>query len=183
MLTADIERSTIKRSIIFGGWDCRYLVRGLLLLPLAAPQADANHSRTWRYLDMTYVLWTVQGLLALLFLALGSMKLISPLDELSAQMGVPGPLILFVGISEVLGAIGLILPGLLKIKPGLTPLAAAGLTLITLGATGLHVLQGEIAVAIFPLIVAALSAFVAYGRWQLAPLGERAESRTLSAAR
>jgi hypothetical protein len=116
-----------------------------------------------------YALWTVQGLLALLFLGLGAMKLASPLDDLEAMMGVPGMLIWFIGAAEVLGAVGLILPGLLKIWTGLVPLAAAGLALVTLGATVLHLTRGETSMALFPLVVMLLSAFVAYGRWQLAP--------------
>ena len=132
---------------------------------------------------MTYILWAVQALLAVLFLMLGGMKVTTPLDELSAMMGLPGPLILFVGIAELLGAAGLILPGLLKIKTSLTPLAAAGLAVITLGATVLHIVQGDTMMALFPLVVAALSAFVAYGRWRLAPLRERTEEHTLQTAR
>ncbi|MCC7367964.1 MAG: DoxX family protein [Chloroflexi bacterium] len=132
---------------------------------------------------MTYALWTVQVVLAVLFLLLGGMKVITPLDQLSQMMGLPGALILFIGVSELLGAVGLILPGLLKIKPGLTPLAAAGLTIITLGATGLHIIQGDATMALFPLVVAGLAAFVAYGRWKLAPPGARAERRTLQSAR
>lgn len=132
---------------------------------------------------MTYALWTVQSLLAALFLMLGGMKVTTPLDQLSQMMGLPGALILFIGVSEVLGAVGLILPALLKIRTGLTPLAAAGLAVIAAGATVFHVVIGDGLMALFPLVVAALSAFVAYGRWQLAPLGARTEPRTLQPAR
>jgi hypothetical protein len=75
----------------------------------------------------------------------------------------------FIGVCEVLGAIGLILPGLVHIKPGLTPLAAAGLTIIVIGATVITVMGGMIATAVIPLVAAILAAFVAYGRWRLAP--------------
>jgi hypothetical protein len=72
-------------------------------------------------------------------------------------------------VAEVLGALGLILPGLLGIRTGLTPLAAAGLVIIMTGATVLTVASGELALALIPLVVGLLSAFVAYGRWRLAP--------------
>lgn len=75
----------------------------------------------------------------------------------------------FIGVAEVLGAMGLILPGLLGIRPGLTPLAAAGLVIIMIGATAVTLLSGDVMTALIPLVVGLLSAFVAYGRWRLAP--------------
>jgi hypothetical protein len=110
-------------------------------------------------------LWIVQGLLALLFLFAGGMKLVLPIAALTEQMPLPGLLVRFIGVAEVLGAIGLILPGLLRIRPGLTPLAAAGLVIIMIGATLLTLVGDEVAAALFPLVVGFLSAFVAYGRW------------------
>jgi hypothetical protein len=121
---------------------------------------------------MNRALWIVQGLLAPLFLFAGAAKLVMPLDEMVAESGMPGWFILFLGVVEVLGAIGLILPALLKIRPGLTPLAAAGLLVIMVGATVLTaagVGGGDPIVALFPLVVGVLTAFVAYGRWQVAP--------------
>ncbi|MBV9453545.1 MAG: DoxX family protein [Rubrobacter sp.] len=121
---------------------------------------------------MTYVLWIVQGLLALLFLFTGGMKLALPLEVLMEQTPLPGWFVRFLGLAEVLGAIGLILPGLLGIRPGLTPLAATGLVIIMIGATVLTlvgVAPGGVAGALLPLVVGLLSAFVAYGRWRLAP--------------
>jgi len=120
---------------------------------------------------MTYVLWVVQGLLALLFLFAGGVKLVLPIEEMTKQMPVPLPglFLRFIGVAEVLGAIGLILPGLLRIRPGLTPLAAAGLVVIMIGATVLTLAGGDVAPALIPLVVGLLSAFVAYGRWRLAP--------------
>ena len=125
---------------------------------------------------MSITLWIVQGLLALLFLFTGGMKLVMPVEEMTAGSPLPGWFLRFIGVAEVLGAFGLILPGLLKIKPGLTPLAAAGLTIIVAGATVLTAIGmgGEgvpPATAVIPLVVGLLAAFVAYGRWKLAPIG------------
>ena len=113
---------------------------------------------------MTYALWIVQGLLALLFLFAGGVKLVLPLEELTKQMPLPGLFVRFIGVAEVLGAIGLILPGLLRIRPGLTPLAAAGLVIIMIGATVINVLGGDVASALISLVVGLLLVFVAYGR-------------------
>jgi hypothetical protein len=117
-------------------------------------------------------LWTIQILLACIFLFAGGAKFVLPADQMT--QGMPAWLSIsflhFIGACEVLGAIGLILPGLLHIKPGLTPLAASGLTIIVIGATAVTVMGGMIATALFPLVTAVLAAFVAYGRWRLAPL-------------
>ncbi len=115
---------------------------------------------------MTYALWIVQGLLALLFLFTGGIKLVLPLEVMTQQMPVPLPglFLRFIGVAEVLGAIGLIAPGLLGIRLGLTPLAAAGLVIIMIGATVVTLAGGDVALALLPLVVGLLSAFVAYGR-------------------
>ena len=118
---------------------------------------------------MTYVLWTVQGLLALLFLVAGGMKLVLPLDALTGPVQVPGWFIRFIGVAEVLGALGLVLPGLLRVRSGLTPLAAGGLVIIMIGATVLTLATGDVVPALIPLVVGLLAAFVAYGRWRRAP--------------
>ena len=115
---------------------------------------------------MTYVLWLVQGLLALLFLWAGGMKLVLPLEKLAGPIPLPGLFMRFIGVAEVLGAIGLILPGLLHIRPVLTPLAAIGLLIIMMGAVVITWLGGEIGMAVIPLAVGLLLAFVAYGRWR-----------------
>ncbi len=119
---------------------------------------------------LTRALWIVQGLLALVFLFAGGMKLVLPLPVRTQQMPLPGPFLRFIGLSEALGAVGLILPGLLRIRPGLTPLAAAGLVIIMTGATVITLAGGDVPAAWIPLVVGLLSAFVAYGRWRLAPL-------------
>src|SRR3989337_2387699 len=118
---------------------------------------------------MTYIVWIVQVLLALLFLFTGGIKLVLPLEVLTEGSPLPGWFVRFLGVAEVLGAIGLILPGLLRIRPGLTPLAAAGLVIIMIGATVLALAGGDVALALIPLVVGLLSAFVAYGRWRLTP--------------
>jgi uncharacterized membrane protein YphA (DoxX/SURF4 family) len=139
-------------------------------------------------LIVKYALWTVQILLALVFLFSGSMKFIMPVEEMTAGSPLPGWFIQFIGLCEVLGAFGLILPGLTGIKPGLTPLAAAGLVVIMIGATVLTALGmgGEgvpPATAVIPLVVGLLAAFVAYGRWNLVPQGERAREEEYATAR
>ena len=118
---------------------------------------------------MSYVLWIVQVLLALLFLFTGGTKLVLPLEKLTGPIPLPGLFLRFIGVAEVLGAIGLVLPGLLRIRPGLTPLAAAGLVIIMIGATVINVLGGDVASALFALVVGLLAVFVAYGRWRLTP--------------
>ncbi len=119
---------------------------------------------------MNVALWIVQALLAALFLFAGGMKLVLPLDKLTGPVAVPGAFLRFIGVVEVLGAIGLILPSLLRIRPGLTPLAAAGLVIIMIGATVIGFLSGEVMMLLSPLVVGILAAFVAYGRWRVAPV-------------
>jgi uncharacterized membrane protein YphA (DoxX/SURF4 family) len=127
---------------------------------------------------MNRVLWIVQGLLALIFLFAGGMKLVVPLEVMMEQMplALPGWFLWFIGVAEVLGAIGLILPGLLGIRMGLTPLAA-GLVIIMIGATLVTLAGGDVGPALIPLVVGLLSAFVAYGRWWLTPHRGPAGSR------
>ena len=120
---------------------------------------------------MTYALWIVQVLLALLFVFAGGMKLVLPIEEMTKQMPMPGGFLRFIGVAELLGGLGLILPGLLRIRPGLTPLAAAGLVIIMIGATVISFLVGGALMALLPLVVGILAAFVAYGRWRVAPHG------------
>jgi len=126
-------------------------------------------------------LWTVQGLLAALFLFAGGMKLVMPIAALTAQTPLPGTFIRFVGVLELAGALGLVLPGLARIHTELTPLAAAGLVLIMCGATGATLVIGPAAGAIVPILVGALLAIVTYGRWRVAP-HQAAPVRTLRAA-
>jgi DoxX-like protein len=115
------------------------------------------------------LLWTLQILLAALFLFAGGMKLILPTEELTRQSTLPGAFLRFIGVVEVLGAIGLVVPGLTRIRPGLTVAAAIGLTVVMAGAVVLTVQSGPAATALFPFLVGVLLAFVAWGRLRLAP--------------
>ena len=121
---------------------------------------------------MNILLWILQVLLALLFLFAGSMKFVMSVAEMNngSPVALPGILLHFIGVCEILGAIGLILPSVLRVKPGLTPLAASGLAIIMLGATVITLKGGAIGAALFPLIICLLCIFVAYGRWRLAPI-------------
>jgi uncharacterized membrane protein YphA (DoxX/SURF4 family) len=118
-------------------------------------------------------LWVVQVLLALLFLWAGGMKLVLPLEKLAGPVHLPGLFLRFIGVAEVLGGIGLLLPGLLRIRPVLTSWAAAGLVIIMIGAVIITFLSGSAGMALIPGVTGLLAAFVAYGRWRLAPLGSR----------
>ena len=118
---------------------------------------------------MNVALWIVQALLAALFLFAGVMKLVVPLDQLEGPVAFPGWFLRFIGVAETLGGLGLILPWLLRIRPGLTPLAAAGLVVIMIGAVGIGLVAGDPKMAAIPLVVGALAAFVMYGRWKQTP--------------
>ena len=130
---------------------------------------------------MRYVLWVLQVLLGLAFLAAGGMKLILPYAELAQQMAwvsdVPEWLVRFIGVAEVLGGLGLILPAATRILPWLTPLAAAGLALDMLFATLFHLVRGEVGVGVVPLLLGLLAALIAYGRWRMVPILARRASR------
>jgi hypothetical protein len=119
------------------------------------------------------LLWVVQGLLAALFLFAGSMKLILPLEALAGPVALPGLFMRFIGVAEVAGALGLILPSLLRIQPRLTPIAALGLVIIMIGATVLTGIAGPVAMALMPGFVGVLAGFVAYGRSRMAPISGR----------
>jgi putative oxidoreductase len=124
---------------------------------------------------MNILLWILQALLSLLFLFGGITKFLTPVAEMQKGTPVmlPGWFFLFIGACEVLGGIGLILPALLRIKPGLTPLAATGLAIITAGATVITLMGPMKAFAAIPLVTCALCIFVAYGRWRLAPIAAK----------
>jgi uncharacterized membrane protein YphA (DoxX/SURF4 family) len=112
------------------------------------------------------LLWITQVLLAALFLFAGGMKLVVPIETMNAQspLPLPGPFLRFIGVVEVLGALGLILPWATRVRPLLTPLAAAGLAIVMIGATVLTFTTGGVAAAVMPSVVGLLSGLVAWGR-------------------
>jgi uncharacterized membrane protein YphA (DoxX/SURF4 family) len=132
---------------------------------------------------MTYALWIVQALLALLFLFSGAMKFIMPIEEMTRDIQMPIAFLRFIGAAEILGGVGLVLPSLLRIRPGLTPLAAAGLVIIMIGATVLSLMIGGVVLALMPFVVGLLTAFVAYGRWKLAPIAGSSRGAAFREAR
>jgi len=125
---------------------------------------------------MNVVLWILQVLLALLFLFAGGTKLVMSAEALS-QPAAPNDVMLpvaflrFIGVCEFLGGLGLVLPGLLKIKQFLTPLAALGLAIVMVGAVVFTVINGAIPVALVNLVIVLLLLFIAYARWRVRPLG------------
>jgi hypothetical protein len=111
------------------------------------------------------VLWTLQGLLALLFLFGGFAKLTMNPSELEAQAHMPALFLQFISVCELLGGIGLIVPWLTGIRRELTPLAAMGLTIIMIGAVGTTLVQGlPVTAAILPFVIGLLLGVIAYGR-------------------
>jgi uncharacterized membrane protein YphA (DoxX/SURF4 family) len=126
---------------------------------------------------MNIALWIVQVLLALMFLFAGGTKLVMSAEQMAAmgspnQIHLSGLFLKFLGVVEVLGALGLVLPGLFRTRTVLTPLAAAGLFIIMVGAVVITIMgEGVGQTVVVPFVCALLSAFVAYGRWKLRPLG------------
>ena len=113
---------------------------------------------------MNALLWIIQALLAALFLFAGVVKLVLPLDQMAGPVDFPGWFLRFIGVMETLGALGLILPGLLGIRRGLTPLAALGLVIIMIGAVAVTLYGGLVVPALISSVVGILAAFVAYYR-------------------
>jgi len=123
---------------------------------------------------MNIVLWIVQILLALAFFAHGVMFLNPPAD-IAAQMNAALPrwFQLFLGVAEVLAAVGLLLPGLTRILPWLVVWAAAGIMIVLASATVYHVARNEISSAAITLLLLALATFVAYMRFRVIPIQPR----------
>jgi hypothetical protein len=119
------------------------------------------------------LLWTAQTLGALLFLFAGTMKFIMPAEKMQQ-----GPIVFsiafihFIGACECLGAFGLVLPGLTRVHTWLTPLAAAGLTIIMIGAITVTIVGMSVAAAIFPAVVGIVTTWIAYARTRVAPIAE-----------
>ena len=123
-------------------------------------------------------LWVVQVLVGVLFLLAGLGHAVMPIDQLAAQNpwigGAMGHFVRFIGVAELLGGIGMILPAATRIKPGLTPLAALGLATIMVLAAITHIARGEPQMIGINIVLGGLAAFVAWGRWRKAPIAPRA---------
>jgi hypothetical protein len=134
---------------------------------------------------ISIALWILQGLLAAIFLFTGGTKLLMSPDLLAESTPLPLVLVRFIGLCEILGALGLVLPSLLRIRPSLTPLAAAGLVPIMIGATVLTptLMGADLVLALIPLTVGVLAALIAYGRVRLAPQPPRRVRPVLALAR
>ena len=130
-------------------------------------------------------LWIAQALLAAMFLMSGFMKLSQPIDQLSKMLPwaaqVPEALVRFIGVAEVLGAVGLILPSLLRIQPKLTPIAAVGLALVMLFAVVFHISRGETPMIGMNFILIAIAAFIAWGRFKKAPIAPKSANQRVLA--
>ena len=123
---------------------------------------------------MNVTLWILQVLLALAFLAHGLMFLVPPPDvAVLMNAFLPRWFQLFLGVAEVLAAVGLTLPGLTRIQPGLVPAAAAGVMIVTISATVLHLARGEFSSAATTFVLLVIASFVCYGRWRLLPIAPR----------
>ena len=124
---------------------------------------------------MNIGLWVLQALLAVAFLAHGLMFLFPPADLVEMMNAtIPPAFRLFLGVAEVLAAIGLTVPGITRVSPWLVPAAAAGLIIVMIGATVLHIMRGEISSAIVTAILLAMATFVAYMRSKVMPIPPRA---------
>lgn len=124
---------------------------------------------------MNIVLWILQVLLALAFLAHGGLLLWPP-PEIAVQMNASLPrwFQLFLGVAEILAGVGLTLPGITRIKPWLVVWAAGGIMIVMVSATVWHAVRGEISSAIVTLVLLAMATFVAYMRYRVRPIPSRA---------
>lgn len=111
------------------------------------------------------VTWALQGLLGLQFVFAGAMKFVMPIEEMTKNLPLPAAFLYFIGACEVLGGLGLVLPGALRIRRGLTPLAASGLSIIMAGAVVICTRLGGVAMASLPLAVGLLCGLVVWRRW------------------
>jgi putative oxidoreductase len=144
---------------------------------MTAQTLTRDHSASEPSRALHYGLWTLQILLGLAFAFAGFTKAATPLVELATRMpwvsDVPGALVRFIGVSELAGGLGLILPAATRIKPQLTALAAAGLTLVMILAALFHAARGEYAGIAINGVLGGLAAFIAWGRSKRAPIEAR----------
>jgi uncharacterized membrane protein YphA (DoxX/SURF4 family) len=132
---------------------------------LAARSISQSTPRARTRSTRNTLLWIAQSLLALTFLATGTMKLVLPLAVLTAQMHVPGAFIRILGVLEFAGALGLVLPGIFHTRTRLTPLAAAGLVIIMAGATSATMITMGVLPATGPFALGIVAGLIAVGRW------------------
>jgi hypothetical protein len=122
---------------------------------------------------MSVMLWVLQCLLAAVFLAHGLIFLFPPASMVELLKPVPTAFRMFLGVAEVLAAVGLTLPGITRILPWLIPCAAAGVMVVMIGATIFHTVRGELSSAIVTAILLVMATFVAYMRWKVMPISPR----------
>ncbi len=123
---------------------------------------------------MKILLWVLQVLLALAFFAHGCLLLFPPaaiVDQMNASL--PRWFQLFVGVAEILAAIGLTLPGATRIQPWLVPGAALGVMIVMISATIFHLTRGEVSSALTTIVLFAVATFIAYMRWRVVPIRPR----------
>lgn len=122
-------------------------------------------------------LWTAQVVLAAMFLMAGVMKSTQPIEELAKSLpwvnDISEGLVRLIGISELLGGLGLLLPSILRIKPKLTPLAAFGLFVVMVLAFSYHSMKGEYQALGINMILAAIALFIAWGRYKKVPIAAK----------
>lgn len=128
---------------------------------------------------LNVLLWVLQILLAMLFTFSGVMKFIMPVEEMTKQIPLSGWFLHFIGVAEILGAIGLVLPGVLRIRAGLAPLAAVGLVVIMIGATAVNLKTGQRGAALTTVVVGLLLVFLAYNRWRMVPHAQLSRGASL----
>jgi len=119
---------------------------------------------------MNVLLWVLQFLLAAVFLAHGLFFLAPPASMLELLKPIPTAFRLFLGVAEVLAAVGLTLPGITRIQPMLVSCAAAGIMIVMIGATVFHLSRGEVSSAITTSILLVMATSVAYMRWKVKPI-------------
>ena len=123
---------------------------------------------------MNITLWVLQVLLAVAFFAHGWLLLMPP-AEIAAQMTAQLPrwFWVFLGWAEILAAVGLTLPGMTRILPGLIPAAAVGVMIVMISATVWHVVRAEYASAAITAVLLAMATYVAYARGRILPIHPR----------
>ncbi|HLT09159.1 MAG TPA: DoxX family protein [Cyclobacteriaceae bacterium] len=138
-------------------------------------KATNSNSKGWNI-----SLWVAQVVLALMFLWAALPKVTTPMHELASAIPLANEssaiLMRFIGVSELLAVLGLILPGILRIKPMLIAWAALGLVIVMVLAMAYHLNQGEVGPALFNVLLGLLAAFVAWGRYRVAPIEATAET-------